>query len=243
MNLRVLLFLVSAFGLALPGWSAIPADYVPMKVIQTDAIVFPRRATELGIRTGEVHVSVEVDEKGKLTDLLITGYTHPILAETATQALKRWQYEPAWLHGEARSATIALVFSFESQGMVVVDMNVNSYVAMRDLAMRPNAYTYSARTLRQLDRIPTPAKVVQPINPRNPSNHTPVAVTVVFFIDEKGNVRLPAVSRETSETYDVFAAAALAAVSQWQFEPPLSQGKPVLVAARQEFKFQPAPAK
>ncbi|MEO6004086.1 MAG: TonB family protein [Opitutus sp.] len=243
MNLRVVLFLVFTFGLALQGRSAIAEDYTPMKVIQTDAIVFPRRATELGIRTGEVHVSVEVDEKGKLSDILVTGYTHPLLAETAVQALKRWQYEPAWLHGQARSATIALVFTFESQGMVVVDMNVNSYVAMRDLAMRPNAYTYSARTLRQLDRIPTPTKVVQPINPQNPANRNPVAVTVVFFIDEKGTVRLPAVSRETSETADQFAAAALAAVSQWQFEPPLSQGQPVLVAARQEFKFRPLPPK
>jgi outer membrane biosynthesis protein TonB len=52
------------------------------------------------------------------------------------------------------------------------------------------------------------------------------------------------VSRETSERYGEFAAAAVNAVSEWQFEPPLSKGQKVLVAARQDFNFKPmAPAK
>jgi len=239
MKTRALLTFVSLLAVSSSLLAAPPSDYVPMKVIQTDAVVYPRKANELGITSGQVNVSIQVDEAGKLTDVLVTRHTHPVLAETAVLALKRWRYEPAWIHGQTRSARIDLVFSFESRGMVVVDMTADSYLAMQDLKLRPNAYTYSARTLHELDRIPTPTKVVHPVNPAQWPHPGPVNVTVDFFIDESGRVRLPAVGRETSETADQFAAAAVNAVTQWQFEPPLSKGQPVLVAARQLFTFKP----
>jgi TonB family protein len=217
-------------------------DYVPMKVIQTEQVIFPHRATNLGIREGEVRVSVQVDETGKLTDHLVTAYTHPLLADSAVTALKKWRYEPAWVRGEPRSATVDLVFQFESRGMVIVDLTVSSYVQLRDLHLRPGAYSYGARTLRDLDRIPTPTKVVQPAysQERAQQQQEPVVITVEFYIDEQGRVRLPAVSRQTSEEHAEFAAAAVNAVSEWEFEPPLSRGQPVLVAARQDFNFRPA---
>jgi TonB family protein len=224
-------------GVAAPAGAP---GYVPMKVIQTEPVIYPRRATEIGVTSGEVHVSVQVDEKGKLTDHLVTAYSHPLLAESAVQAIKKWDYEPAWVAGEPRSATIDLSFQFENRGMVVVDLNVSSYVQLRDIQLRPGAYRYGVKTLRQLDRIPTPTKVVQPLYPAEAAQKQQSAViTVNFFIDEKGRVRLPAVSRETSENYAEFSAAAVNAVTEWEFEPPLSKGQPVLVAARQDFNFKP----
>src|SRR5690606_24178285 len=95
----------TAQGFSAPAKSA---DYVPMKVIQTEPVIYPRRATEMGVTSGEVHLSVQVDEKGKLTDHLVTAYSHPFLAESAVQAIKKWNYEPAWVGGEPRSATIDL---------------------------------------------------------------------------------------------------------------------------------------
>ena len=242
MKFSHLLIVSSGLALSVSGFAAAPApaDYVPMKVIQTERIIYPRRAIQLGITTGEVHVSLQVDETGKLTDVLVTAYTHPVLAESAVQGLKKWRYEPAWLGGEAMSATVDLEFQFESRGLVVVDLSINSYVELRDLQLRPGAYTYKACTLREHDRIPTPSKVVQPLYPYEAAQKQQSAVvTVQFYIDEEGRVRLPAVSRATSEKNGAFAAAAVNAVSQWQFEPPLSKGQPVLVAVRQDFNFNP----
>ena len=59
-----------------------------------------------------------------------------------------------------------------------------------------------------------------------------------FYIDETGHVRLPAVSRETNEADEELSAAAVTAVEQWQFEPPVSKGKPVFVLAHQDFDFK-----
>jgi len=216
-----------------------PTDYVPMKVIQTEGVLHPRRVTDLGITRGEVRIAIQIDHDGTLTDHLVTAYTHPLLAESAVNALKKWKYEPAWLGGEARGATVELVFHFESRGMVV-SMSVSSYMDIRDIEMRPSAYSYGAKSLRELDRIPTPSKVVQPIfRVEAVQGQEAEVVTVYFYIDEKGKVRLPAVNRSTSERNDELAAAAVNAVAQWEFEPPLSKGQPVLVAARQDFKFRP----
>ncbi len=215
-----------------------------MKIIQTVPTVYPRDVNYLGITEGHARVAVQIDDQGKLTDYLVTAYSHPRFADAAVAAIKKWRYEPAIINGKPSGATSELTFTFESRGLVVVDLTVTSYVELRNYQLQPEAYAYSAHRLSELDRIPTPTKVVQPVYPLDASNQRrPAVVTVYFYIDEQGRVRLPAVDRMTSETDSAFAVAALNAVAQWKFEPPLSKGVPVLVAARQDFKFNPGTAK
>jgi len=57
---------------------------------------------------------------------------------------------------------------------------------------------------------------------------------VYFYIDEKGAVRMPAVDASANP---YLSDIAVAAVREWRFEPPTSRGKPVLIAASQEFNF------
>lgn len=241
MKLRTLSFLALALVATVAG-AAPSTTYSPMKVIQTQPVAYPRQLSDLGLTTGNVRISIQIDETGKLTDHLVTAYSHPLFADAAVQALKKWRYEPAVLNGEARSATVDLDFVFETRGMVVVNMNVGSYVEMRDLQLRPTAHSYSVCRLSELDRIPTPAKVVTPVYPPTADTKRQEAtVTVYFYIDEQGTVRMPAVSRASSEANEILAVAALQAVTEWKFEPPMSKGRPVLVAARQDFHFRPTP--
>jgi outer membrane biosynthesis protein TonB len=59
-------------------------------------------------------------------------------------------------------------------------------------------------------------------------------VSVDFFIDETGSVRMPAVSAND----DVhLTALAIDALRQWKFEPPTHNGRPVLAKAVQVFNF------
>ena len=51
---------------------------------------------------------------------------------------------------------------------------------------------------------------------------------------------MPSVSRETDEASEERSAAAITAGSQWQFDPPMMKGRPVLVLAQQDFNFKPA---
>lgn len=215
------------------------ADYVPMKIIQTEPVVYPHAAKDLGIATGEAQVAIQIDDKGKLTDYLVTAYTYPAFAEAAVVALKRWEYRPAYLHGEGRSARADLTFTFESQGLVLVDLTVSSYVEQRNYQLHPGTYAFHVCTLRDLDRIPTPTQVVKPLYPREFAGKA-VKVVVQFYIDKDGQVRLPAVDSETGAAHDALSAAAVQAVTEWKFEPPVSKGRPVVVAVRQEFNFKAA---
>ena len=235
--------LLFAASLLLPaGLTAqMPApEYVPMKIIQTEPVIFPRAAKDLGITSGEAQVAVQIDESGKLTDCLVTAYTYPAFADAAVVALKKWEFRPAYLRGEARSATADLSFKFESRGLVVVDLNVSTYVEQRNYQLHPYSYAFHACSLRELDRIPTPTKVVKPLYPRNFADKD-VTITVQFYIDEDGHVRLPAVSRATGAAHDSLSAAAVQAVAAWQFEPPVCRGHAVVVSAKQDFNFRAAP--
>jgi TonB family protein len=64
-------------------------------------------------------------------------------------------------------------------------------------------------------------------------------VTVEFYIDQEGKVRVPAVAREDAD--DRLATVAVAAVEQWRFEPPMRDKQPVLVLAQQDFRFVAKP--
>jgi TonB family protein len=196
---------------------------------------------DLGIKSGIASVAIAVDDKGQLTDYLITAYTHPAFADSAVAALKKWKFEPAMIRGNPRNSKADLTFKFAVEGVVVVSVSAASVGEMLEYKLAPLSEAYSACTLAQLDRIPTPTKIVNPQYPGQLARSSRGGhVSVEFYIDEQGHVRMPSVSRETIEANEELSAVAVSAVAQWQFDPPLSKGRPVLVLAKQDFTFKPA---
>jgi TonB family protein len=215
-------------------------DYVPVKIDQTIEAIFPQRMVAAGVKSGAASIAVAVDDDGKLTDYLVTAYSHPAFADAALSALRKWKFEPARLHGAPRNSKTDITFRFEVEGVVLVTMTPITYGELIHFKIAPDSEAYSACTLSQLDRIPTPTKIVNPIYPNKLAvNSLGGHVMVEFYIDEGGHVRMPSVSRETDEANEALASAAITAVSQWQFDPPTAKGKPVLVLARQNFNFKP----
>ena len=228
------------FGALPMGVLAEPADYVPVKINQTDSPVFPRSLVAVGIKSGVASIAVAVDDNGKMTDYLVTAYTHPAFADSALASLKKWTFEPAQVHGSPRNSKVDLTFDFEVEGVVVVSLTPLSYTELLRFKIAPDSMAYSACTLSQLDRIPTPKKIVNPIYPHQVARSSRGGhVSVEFYIDEKGHVRMPSVSRETDVSNEELSGIAVTTVAQWEFEPPLCKGKPVLVRAQQDFDFQP----
>jgi TonB family protein len=200
---------------------------------QVGVLAFPSIMIQSGVYSGEVHAAISVDQDGKLTDFLLVRYTEEAFAEAARAAIKRWKYEPALVHGRPQSSRADVIFSFRDQGVFVQSL---PGAAERQIIenLRQGRFAYQACQLRDLDRIPTPVHVVSPSFNGDTHKRT---VVVGFYIDEEGNVRLPSVSRESADDY--FAAAAVKAVEQWRFEPPVRKSRPALVYAEQEFNFNP----
>ena len=199
---------------------------------QVGVLTYPASMTGEGVYSGEVRAVIGVDAEGKLTDWLVTGYTRRAFAEAASAAIQRWKYEPARVGGIRRASRASILFEFRNQGVVVLTLP-GALVRQVFASGLESHYEYKPCHLRELDRIPTPIHVVSPAARLEGSARS---VTVEFYIDELGRVRLPAVDRGSAD--DLLAAASVAAVEQWRFEPPLRKGRPVLVYAQQEFTFQ-----
>lgn len=200
---------------------------------QIGVLPYPASMMVEGIYSGEVRAVISVTAEGKLSDWLVTGYTQKAFADAAAAAIQRWKYEPTMVNGHARASRADILFEFRLEGVAVMTLpSASMKHAFRQ--MLEERYAYAPSRLSDLDRIPTPVHVVSPVAR---IDGPPRDVSVGFYIDEEGRVRMPAVERESAD--DLLAAAAVAAVEQWRFEPPLRKGRPVLVYANQEFTFKP----
>lgn len=215
-----------------------PGDNDGIAINQGDALIYPFSMTTMGILNGAAQVVVSVDANGHLSDTLVIAYTNEAFADAAVAALKRWTYEPARVRGVPRASRAYVLFTFKNDMGVMTQALPGMADASAVRAFSDDRYRYKAYQLRDLDRIPIPAKVVSP-NPPKGSVAVKRTVTVEFYIDDQGRVRMPAVDR--AEADDAYAAAAVRAVEQWHFEPPVRKGRPVLVLARQDFSFVPKP--
>ncbi|HET7537623.1 MAG TPA: TonB family protein [Candidatus Didemnitutus sp.] len=209
-------------------------EEIGIGIDQTVPAAYPTDMQAHGISTGEVRVIISVDAQGVLTDCLVVAYTQESFAREVKSVVKRWKYEPALVHGNARAASTNLIFKFSSDLTTIVE-GLGYGVEAHIMPELKNRYEYSACQLRDLDHIPTPVHVVQPQLPGLPD--TLRTVSVEFYIDEQGKVRAATIGREYAD--DIYAAAAVEAVEKWQFEPPMRRGKAVLVAAKQDFRFLP----
>jgi len=239
-----LLSISLALGLAVSASAQLPLSrpgHVALKIIQTDEPQFPLTLRNSWVMDGEATIAINIDNTGRLVECLVTGYSRKEFADEAVAALRRWNYEPARLNGEPWPAVQEMHFDFSRSG-VVVDMTSLDLLGSRIEQLTQARFAYRAHLLRELDRIPTPIEVVSPLAPPLKPGENKRTIVVDFYIDEEGRVRMPSVSRV--EANDEYAASAMAAVKKWRFEPPLMQGRPVLVHTQQQFDFVPAlPAK
>ncbi|HXB01309.1 MAG TPA: TonB family protein [Opitutaceae bacterium] len=229
-SLLIFCALTSLYGQS----AATPPVLPPLpQIIQTVAPLFPIQMTLAGISTGKVKFIIKVDKTGKLEDLLVTEYTQRAFADEATKVVRQWTFAPAWVGTEPVGWVRELNLYFRTDGMMVTYDNAEAPSHFKMTDHPDEKIEYHACSLRDLDRIPVPLHVVAPTAALQPDAGE---VRVEFYIDEDGRVRIP-VARETSDV--AFANAAVDAVSQWQFEPPTSKGKAVLVHAVQTFTINP----
>lgn len=208
-------------------------DNIGVGIEQLGVLAYPPTLLYKGIDSGEVRISISVDKEGNLMDSLVTAYTEREFADAALAAIKRWRYQPAKAGGNPTASRSDLLFQFRNAGVIVQTLP-GAEMRRVYFSTLNERYQYKPCQLRDLDRIPTPVRVISPMVNSDEKTHR---VTVEFFIDEEGGVRMAAVSRE--EAGNIYAAAAVAAVEQWRFESPLRKGERVLVLAQQEFNFHP----
>jgi TonB family protein len=224
-------------GIAFGQMPQLVPDWQSVQIKQTVEPTFPPHLLQIGVTEGMVRLAINTDAQGKLVEMLVVGYTRPELADAAVSAIKQWEFGPARLRGEPVGTTIELLFHFEARGVVVSTCNFNDVIEERMAHIIGIHYVYQPCSLAELDRIPTPIVAVKPpYPPELAEKGVKGSVTVEFYIDETGAIRVPAVSAKDDSQ---LSALAVGALRQWKFEPPTRNGRPVLVKASQMFNFGP----
>jgi TonB family protein len=239
-TVRSILTLVAfAASRATPALSSEPpSDSAAPGIVETREPMFPPGLQASGFSYGEADVAIKVDAAGKLGDVLVTAYTRRQFADEAVRAIKTWTFEPARSQGGPVGWVRNLRISFRVDGARIVIDNPEHPAGKLSILVNPDDhFDYRPCALRDLDRIPRPRHVVEPTGFQARASGRPVVIE--FYIDEEGRVRVPAVSEGDDAA---FANAALAAVSQWRFDPPTRAGTPVLVRASQVFRVAPPDA-
>lgn len=206
-----------------------------LEIIRTVDPVFPDSAAQV-TSTGEASIAINVSAEGKLVDCLVLSYTRKVFATEALRALKQWKFVAATYDGKPVSVVTELDFDFRATGVVVSLSAMESLERIMNPLLREKL-DYAPCGLKDIDRIPMPINVISPSYPASlAAKGVEGNVVIVFYIDEEGRVRMPAI-QDTSSMQ--LAELALGAISQWRFEPPTRHGVPVLVRASQCFNFMP----
>lgn len=241
MNPFLRLIAASLLGLASAALADTPeaAGIEPPHIKRQVLPGYPFDMLRIGEREGDVRLAFSVDEAGKLDDCLAISYTRRSFADGAIAALREWTFEPARYNGRPISSVAQIAMHFEVSGTTVVSLTGSEELDAFLFPMTRRSGRYRFYELKELDRIPTPISVAPPQYPRSLAKAgLRGSVTISFYIDETGAVRLPAAAPGTDP---VLASFAIDALSKWRFEPPTCGGHPVLARATQEFRFKPPP--
>ncbi len=226
---------VLALG-AVALWPALPAQAAlePVGIKVTVEPQIPARLRLEGLRDGRVTFAVDVDAEGKLDDWIVIEASHHELVATCADAMKQWQFTPARYDGARVPARTRFTLHISQTGAVVSRTSVELVADfMENLAGRPLDYRIS-----RADELDRPLEVVTRVSPQygRDAERQGVGgrVRVYFFVDERGDVRLPAVP---AETHPYLSGIAVRAMREWKFTPPTRAGRPVAVEVVQSFDF------
>lgn len=195
--------------------------------------VFPATVVHEGVAEGNVILAVSRNAVGEPVDILVLRATNPRLAVAAVEAVRQWRFA---VEGNADLSPKLIQLGFKLQGVIIFPYGKNLTEEMASQTAALESRTSLVPHLQTLSRVP---KALEQPMPQYPAALTDKGLNgtaaVSFFVDEEGRVRLPKVDEATAPE---FAEAALAAVSQWRYEPPRSGSRTVVARDHWEFRFQ-----
>ena len=186
---------------------------------------FPVLASSNGIFDGAVWVAVGWDQHGNARDVLVLRATHAAFARAVEESVMRWARAPGYSDPRANH----FIVEFHTSGIVVSssgsrllprnDLNFDPIPSREELDAPPHAIEQ-----------PMPSLAVAHAGQQRRGR-----VVVTFFVDEEGRVRAANMIEATSPE---FAAATLAAMEQWRFQPAYRNGRPTIYGDRWAFDFK-----
>jgi TonB family protein len=197
-------------------------ELIPIKVQRAE---FPLAARE-DVLQGQVLIRMFVSETGDVTRVeVVSG--HPILAQSAVNAARKWKFKPFVRNGKAVPVNTVVPFDFAFRE------NVNQTSSIRSSHLGPASDGKPLSLEKDLiagELIYT----VKPVYPRE-AKRKGIQGNVVLsaVIGKDGTVQKLNAVTGPRELID----AAIAAVQQWKYKPYMLKGEPVEVDTTITVKF------
>jgi TonB family protein len=234
MNTLRFLFLAA---LSIPAATGLAQFESARLASDNDMPAYPPSLLMSGVTRGYVVIATSIDTEGKVQDALVLAYTQPQLAETALQALRSWRFIPARLDGVPVPVQRELRIDFSLEGAVITTNAMNHFFFDGFDGAGDMHLSRQLCPVSRLDRLPTRVAGDAPGYAKEASKDGVMGrVQVHFYIDERGEVRFAGVQPDPG-LHPYLMEQAVEAVRRWKFDPPTSNGRPVMVAAVQKFDF------
>lgn len=195
--------------------SILAAAFLSVSASASDSIPSPKKTVAPQLRgalediTGEVHVVVDIDKYGFVTDAEIQSSSHAALNKTTLDAVHQWTFKPAIEDGVAVSSKALQPFYFNHGSIVLESKSAPE------------------------DKLPTVRKSVKPELSDELKNITGVVV-LQANLSESGSVESV---RIESSTHSELEAPAEIALENWSFKPAVKDGQAVASRILIPFRF------
>lgn len=188
-------------------------------------------------RDGTVTLEFSVDENEQLKRAEVRQATDPAFAKAALANLDD-EYAtspPLKTFVSVPGGWRVAPYDFKANGRGTITVSESTRQILK-LLRKPNSSFFIEADLDQRLVAVENDPPVFPLALRE--THTTGVAVVEFFVDRAGVPQLP---RVVEASHEDFGYAAVQAVAGWRFEPPMKNGKPVMVRAQVpvEFKYQP----
>jgi TonB family protein len=197
---------------------------------------FPSYVQLTGNNRGVVTVAIGRNTEGNVTDVLVLDSTHPRLSQSVVEAVSNWKFVyPANPPPTGQEIVPIVRFLFTAKGISIVSALTGS-LASKDRDVNENSPVILP-SFAELDTLPKPINHPMPrFTGSLAAGAADSSVTVKFFVDETGKVRVPII---VDCSVPELGRAALAAVEQWRYDPPLMGGHATIALEIQTFNFAP----
>jgi TonB family protein len=191
------------------------------KIIVKIPPVYPDEAKKKKLE-GIVILKIQIDKKGKVTEVKVIKGDHELLNKASIEAIKQWEYEPFIEDGSPKPHQFDVQVHFKLRPEITITP------ATPPILPKPKEVP-ALEPIPDVPEIPegkSPKLIIQvaPVYPEEArAELLQDNVTLEAVIDEKGNVTHAQVIRGI---YDSLNLAAIEAVKQWKYEPFIVDGAP-----------------
>jgi TonB family protein len=212
-------------------------DPVQPRLINSITAIMPISLHNTNLQEPKVVARIQVGENGMVEDLVVLEASHIELIDRAERLIRRARFDVGELRGnEALRFELILPFLYPAElGMFNKTASENVETSIHAIRNRDESVRfYKPGELDEPLKVLDAGEIYVPRNEAGESLEGEAKVK--FYVNHRGQVRLPRIESSTSEE---MALAAMATVRDMQFPPPTVEGKPAVTALRMPYEARP----